>query len=162
MKRTKEIPYTKEELHELFEYDDGVLKHKLARRRVKVGSAVGHITSQGYLKTTIYGKRYFVHRLLWIMFNSSIDRDLVIDHINKDTLDNRIENLRLVTQQENMQNSKGKGYYFDKRHNTYNARIRINGGRIHLGCFKKEHEARLTYLNAKDKYHKYYRSLNEG
>ena len=162
MKHTREIHLTKEELHERFEYDNGVLKNRLAKPRAKVGSAAGSITPQGYLKIGIDRKVYFVHRLVWIMFNGSIDKGLVIDHINKDTLDNRIENLRLVTPLHNLQNQKAKGYYFDKDHNKYRASIMIDGKKIELGYFEKEHEARLAYLNAKDKYHDYYRSLNEG
>jgi hypothetical protein len=46
-------------------------------------------------------------------------------------------------------NENAKGYFFDKRHSTYNSRITINGKRIHLGCFNTPEEAELAYKQAK-------------
>jgi len=153
MTHTRKIPYTKEELHELFEYDKGILKHKVSRGRVKAGSVAGSISSSGYLCTKIDGRVYLVHRLIWLMFNGSIDKNMQIDHINRKPLDNRIQNLRLVTQQQNKFNTKVKGYSFHKLSNKYRARIMIDGEHIHLGLFEKERDAKDAYLKAKEKYH---------
>ena len=54
----------------------------------------------------INGKRYLRHRLIWIFHNGDIPDDLIIDHINGDTLNDQIENLRLVTLEINANNSK--------------------------------------------------------
>lgn len=49
---------------------------------------------------------YSVHRIIWQMFHGDIPEGMVIDHINGDPWDNRITNLRLVTQKQNVQNAK--------------------------------------------------------
>lgn len=51
-------------------------------------------------------KIYSVHRIIWEMFYGDIQKGMVIDHINGDPWDNRIENLRMVTQKQNVQNAK--------------------------------------------------------
>ena len=56
-----------------------------------------------------YGDKVFklyAHRIIWLLNKKNIDSDLEIDHINRNSLDNRIENLRLETKSKNMQNRK--------------------------------------------------------
>jgi len=79
-----------------------------------------------------------------------------VDHINHNTLDNRRNNLRVVTCRQNHFNVKNvRGYYWQKAIRKYHARIQINGKGIHLGYFKTKKEARQAYLKAKKKYHAY-------
>ena len=56
------------------------------------------------------------HRLMWESFISPIDKGMVIDHINEDKLDNRITNLQMITQGENI-----------RKHFAY--RKKINNGK---------------------------------
>ena len=78
---------------------------------------------------------------------------LVIDHINDNPLDNRLENLQLVTTRFNTRktqegySSNYKGVSWDKRNKVWKSSIRINGILIHLGHFKNELEASETYQN---------------
>jgi len=78
-----------------------------------------------------------------------------IDHINRNKLDNRRENLRLVSYSSNANNSEkvinSKGYYWDSQCKQYRSQIRINGKRIHLGSFNSPEEARKAYVEAKNK-----------
>ena len=73
------------------------------------------------------------------------------DHIDHDTLDNRRFNIRIVTNQENQQNNRAKGY--TKRGSKYEARIRVKGILIYLGLFNTRSEARAAYFTAKRIYH---------
>jgi hypothetical protein len=56
-----------------------------------------------YNKPGIKNKHYFrVHRLIWEAFNGTIPDGYVVDHINGDKKDNRLENLQLLTWSENL------------------------------------------------------------
>lgn len=78
---------------------------------------------------------------------------LEIDHINRNKLDNRKENLRFVTHRMNTINRKTKGWY--KRPNgRWSAYIGLSGKMKHLGTFDSEQEAQKVHTEAKDKaYH---------
>lgn len=96
------------------------------------------------------------------------DNNLVVDHINGNTLDNRKCNLRLVTQAQNMLNksssknssSKYLGVYYDKITKKWAAVIGINGKQIHLGVFEREQDAALARDYATKKYYKGFGRLN--
>jgi len=93
---------------------------------------------------------YWLHNRDWDILNSS--RNNAIDHIDGDILNNNIENLRVVTNQENQWNqTRAKGYsYFQGRWQSY---IRIDNKKKHLGYFDNEEDAHNAYLEAKKKYH---------
>ena len=94
---------------------------------------------------------YYAFDQDWDIFNSSTENS--IDHINGNTLDNRISNLRNVTHQHNGFNKNCKGYCYHKQSKKYRAQIGLNGKQKHLGYFDTKEEARQAYLDAKPKYH---------
>lgn len=93
---------------------------------------------------------------------------MVVDHINRDSLDNRKANLRPATRAQNVWNStkrKGgtsryKGVSFKKHNAKWIARIYTKGREIHLGCFENETDAAKAYDNAAKKYHGRFAALN--
>nr|DAT39326.1 MAG TPA: homing endonuclease [Caudoviricetes sp.] len=89
------------------------------------------------------------------MHHGDIPEGLMVDHINLDRSDNRIENLRLVDKSGNMQNSKWRGYFWAKREGKWRAAIQLNGKTKHLGYFDCEQAARDAYLAAKSEMHEY-------
>ena len=139
---------------ELFKYSNGVLFWKEDRRSRKIkGKVAGHIDSTGYVRINTGGKKYLAHRIIYIYHYGDIFSGLSVDHINRVKNDNRIENLRLVTHQENNFNKGAKGYYFMASRNKYIAHIAVNGTKIHLGCYDEEDEAKKAYQDAKYKHH---------
>lgn len=101
-------------------------------------------------------KSKYVHQLVAESFLGHIPcgHKYVIDHINDDTKDNRLENLRVVTQRENTYKTRGKytskykGVSFVKHLNKWRSSIYFNKKRKVLGYFIDEYEAHLAYQNA--------------
>lgn len=116
------------------------------------------VDSNGYLRVTIYNKRNYyktIHQLIAVAFlGHKVDgHKLIVDHINCDKLDNRIENLQIISQRENASkdvkklSSKYVGITYHKKSCKWNSRILINKIRVNLGFFKTELEAHLAYQN---------------
>ena len=108
----------------------------------------------GYNVVNCNGKIYLRHRIIAYSF-LKLDIDNVksfVDHIDQDKLNNNINNLRVVTNQQNTFNTKAKGYYWDKQANKFHAQIRFNKV-INLGLFDTADEAHNAYLQAKLIYH---------
>ena len=80
-------------------------------KNAKQGELVGYIrTSKRGVhrwQTMIKQKSYLCHRIVWELFNGEIPDGMIIDHIDQNPLNNKIENLRCVTNQINLRN-KGK------------------------------------------------------
>jgi len=94
---------------------------------------------------------YFIHHQEWDIHDSSTDNS--IDHIDRDKLNNNIENLRVVTNQQNMWNINAKGFTFNKANGKYQAQIGVDGKKKYLGYFVNEEDAHQAYLLAKAEYH---------
>jgi hypothetical protein len=92
---------------ELFDYRDGKLYwRKRSNSKVAEGSQAGTVNVSGYRVVTINGKKVHAHRLIWLWHGLELPEQ--IDHINGDSLDNRIENLRAAGYCTNAFNSKRK------------------------------------------------------
>lgn len=99
-----------------------------------------------YVHVKIEGRNYFAHRVIYKML-TGIEPGM-IDHIDGDGTNNRIENLRQVTLSQNQQNRKssnplGKGVYSHRR--KFGARICKDGREVFIGLFQTPDEARAAY-----------------
>ena len=98
----KELPSLEVVLREV-EYDSetGEFTYKLGKQgRYKRGG----IAKQKYKRLRIAGKQYTAHRIAWLIHYGEDPREMMVDHISGDTSDNRIDNLRLVTNKQNTWN----------------------------------------------------------
>ena len=107
------------------------------------------------------GKMYMAHRIIFALVYGR-DPGECIDHIDRNSLNNRIENLREVPYSINSMNGvaarKGskaglRGVSWCERDSLWRAGIRVNGKLITLGEYRDKHEAHQAYLAVKDKYH---------
>ena len=153
---------TQEKLKELLHYDPEIglfiRKVKLINS-MKIGDVAGHKTDRDYVRIMVSGQRYQAHRLAWFYVHGVWPKDQ-LDHINHDKADNRIENLRSVTGQENSKNqpiAKNNksgiiGVYWDKQINKWTAKITANKEKIYLGVFVDLFEACCVRKSAENKY----------
>jgi hypothetical protein len=110
--------------------------------------AVNTPEREGYRHGDILGRTYKAHRVAWALYHGEWPADQ-IDHINGDKADNRIANLRVVSNAENNKNTsiskRNKtgvlGVFYDKKNNVYLASICQNAQVINLGRFQTKEEA---------------------
>jgi len=138
--------------------------------QIEIGDLAGYMSqaSQGYYLWLIGYKRklYIAARIIWEMHYGAIPEGIEIDHINGDSLNNKIENLRLankIQQQYNRKisfnNKSGyKGVCWSKSNKKWQAQININDKRKSLGFFDSIEEAKETYNKvAKELYKEFYK-----
>ena len=130
----------RDKLHALFEYRDGVLYNRVNRgRRAKAGQSTGTRDAYGYLVVTIDRKVHKAHRIVYAMFHDEVPA--VLDHINGDPSDNRIENLRPATARQNGYNRKVSAKSTTQVKNVHPLRgkwvalCQANGVRRYLGLY---------------------------
>jgi len=120
----------------------------------------GALYSKGKLKCIRRGERksgiyshHFLHRDI-----ANPDKDMQVDHIDKNPANNCRNNLRICTNAENSRNRSGhntlkkKGVYKSK-YGKYISLITINGIRKYLGIYEKAEDAHIAYCEAAKKYH---------
>ena len=166
---------SQEQVKELFDYaESGNLIRKKAtlgpggQAGRPIGSFLGDTTrpGKGYVATKIKGKHYCVHKLIWLWHYGNMPACL--DHINRNTLDNRIENLRIASASENMMNRKTfknsasgcRGVSWHKKHSKWWAYVDVNKNRRSLGYFDDLELADLVATEARAKFHGQFSVLN--
>jgi len=134
-------------------YEDGKVERFSYNKWFEV---INTAITGGYNTISINGKKIYRHRLIAACFlGLNIDDPTqTVDHINRDRLDNRVDNLRIVTlHQQKFNKGEPKGCTWHKRANKWQSTIQLNGKCIYLGLFNTEAEAHQAYLEAKAEYH---------
>lgn len=113
----------KEYLEKLFKYDTsspsyltrrvavyrGSPTHNNRSVQIEAGTPVGHYRAQQKRKAggwyvKINGTTVGIHKIIYVLFHGTLENGTVIDHVNRDPSDNRVENLRAVPQKINSRN----------------------------------------------------------
>jgi hypothetical protein len=136
----------------------GDLLHKVHRKPDRIGTPTS-TTSGGYAKVafTYQGKLkiFAVHRVIWVMHHGQIPTGLQIDHIDRNPLNYKLSNLRLVSYRENNLNKlrpllhPNQNIIFSEKYQRWEVRSHKDCKRVYVGYFKTEEEARA----ARDKAH---------
>ena len=132
--------------------ETGVFTWKIpTAKKLKPGDVAGCLHKSGYIKIILDGVSYWAHRLAWLYYYKEWPKGETyqIDHINGHRADNRITNLRLVTNMKNARNhilykrntSGTNGVCFNTQSGKWQAYIRINGRQKHLGYFLNYEDA---------------------
>jgi hypothetical protein len=148
-----------DKVHHLFEYKDGDLYWKNSQRPSFNGKKAGYDNGSGYKKLNIDGKQYYAHRIIYLM-QHGVMPDL-LDHIDGDTTNNRIENLRPANTSQNMMNSAKtknsisgcRNVFYSKERNNYAVYITINKKAKYFGAYDDVELASLVADEARRKYH---------
>ena len=147
MSEAKELP-RRAVLNNLFRYHgDGTLTWRYDRgvNGIKAGDPVGQLHRDGYMTVRVgNGGHWRLHRVIWKMHYDS--EPAIIDHIDRDRTNNRIENLRAASRAQNKRNtaasgkrSKFKGVY--PKGDRWQARITMDRKTHYFGTFDTPEEA---------------------
>ena len=146
-------------IRDRFDYRDGKLfyRHDIPTK-MKAGGEAGSYTAR-YGFVTIDRKQYLLHRIIYLWNHGNLPK--MIDHINNDSWDNRIENLRAANSSQNNHNrtinknsSSGvKGVCFHKPSQKYFARIKKNNVYVYMQYFDNLEEATNAIYVAREKIH---------
>ena len=152
---------TKEILNFLFDYKDGELywKFSLSCKSPK-GTIAGSIKHDKYRRIGLNKKSYLAHRLIFMMHYGYMPE--IVDHIDGNRLNNRIENLREATKSQNSHNQKlskkntsgYKNVTWNERKEKWLVNVRVHSMDFHIGYFDDIELADLAAQEARDKYHK--------
>lgn len=147
-------------LHAIVDDDDfaALAKHKWTAQFNKSRTVV-------YAIRESRAGRVYMHRLL-----AGAGRGEVVDHVNRNGLDNRRKNLRLVTRGQNKLNSPlpknnksgFRGVTFDAKKNRWRAFIGYGGALHYLGSFENVEDAARAYDEAATLHHGEFANLNLG
>lgn len=144
-----------------FDEKNGVFVWKFNRGgKAQKGSIAGGVDSKGYRQIRIDGTLYLAHRLVWLItYGEWPEHD--IDHVDRNPLNIRPENLRKCSDHENQQNvaprkdnkSGVAGVYFYEKSKKWKAHITFKGRTLHLGTFSTFEDAVEARLKAKRDLH---------
>lgn len=140
---------TQDQLKKLFYYQDGNLYNKAKRSRTSLADQkAGAVNKQGRVYVKINGKSYLLHRLIFLYHHGWIPQ--MIDHKDTNPLNNKIENLRACSREQNNSNRAAsktnklgiKGVYLHRDGVRYQVNVRANNKLHYGGLFNSLEEAK--------------------
>ena len=140
-------------LKTVFDYKDGVLYWQ------KTGKKAGTLHHTGYTQISVNRKLYNAHRLIFMLHHGWLPE--VIDHIDGNRANNKIDNLRPASWSQNLQNMKlrptnksgCKNVSWSKEKCKWVVQLNVNKQRRFVGFFDDLEFADLVATEARSKYH---------
>ena len=135
---------------------DRLIEDKLGRKRFWKGKPLKPLNcGKGYLAVNLNNdKRMYIHVLVAMGFagHEPNGHKVVVDHINGDKKDNRLENINVTTQRQNVLKgdvckSEYPGTYYCTQTNKWRARKMIDGKRYNVGYYETQKEAFYAYID---------------
>lgn len=160
MKRARALLFS--EVDRVFELVNGILWRReytskrgwrIPRKPVKNYTTPNSGTRCRYIAIYVNDRLDLVHRILWVLYHKkNIPENMFIDHIDGNTSNNSIDNLRLTDNRGNCQNKKNHrdGHLVGTKlrpSGKWVARITIDRKQIHIGTFTTKEQAHEAYLN---------------
>lgn len=165
-KLIRKTSITQARLKELVHYEPtaGVFTRKVALSNGSggLGTVLGKVMNAGYLRASVNGVSYLLHRLAFL-YMTGLWPEIDVDHVNGIRTDNRWKNLRSVDRRTNSENRREvmpgkKGGNLLGTHkcskNRWQSSITTKGSLRYLGTFETEEAAHQAYLKAKRSLHK--------
>jgi len=151
---------TQQDVKSLFDYDPktGICTWKVHRLKAGPGDPIDerYVYRDGYIVISVKGKAQMLHRLIHLWMTGEHPKQQ-IDHIDGDKLNNRWENLRDVSQYENLcnkehveakrKNPAPRGVRKESK-NSWSATVTVDGKKLHIGRFDSVEKAEQAYLQA--------------
>ena len=145
-------------LRSLFDYDPitGSLLNKRLNKPAGFVLGGGNSTKKHWA-VKVDGYVYTMQRVIWMWVYGEDPQELMVDHIDRDSLNNKLDNLRLVTRAQNRENSKlnknnSSGYrYVYRMGKKWQAKIKIDGKIRSIGVFltpEEAYQAAITRLGS--------------
>lgn len=138
--------------------ETGHFRWAVGSSRRAAGEIAGSVDRKGHRRIRIGGKKHSAHRLAWLWQYGEWPAGQV-DHVNHNPDDNRIENLRVVSNQENHKNRKRPlqnrgiaGVYWKARDQKWSAEIKSAGKTKSLGQYNSYFDACCARKAAEMKY----------
>jgi hypothetical protein len=149
-----------------YDPETGAMVWIKSKKKVIVGNEVGNTPKRPelYRASNFEYTKFLVHRMAWSMVHGTIPDGMQVDHINGSRHDNRIANLRLVTNSQNGENkhkamahSKSGilGVSWDRGMGKWVARIKDGTKYRVIGYYTDKHEAGKSYQSVKSQIHTY-------
>lgn len=139
-------------LHDNYSYNNGGLYRLKSKTRWKKGHRIGTIGKRGYETHYLFGKRWYIHQLIYLYHHKILP--VLIDHRDTNKINNHIDNLRegnKILNGINMDNPHKDNQLgvlgVIKRKDTGKFLAQFQGKR--LGEFKTLEEAKYCYDSAK-------------
>ena len=166
MSKVKPIP---PEIVDYLDYnpETGVFTWKTTPKGgIKVGRKAGCKEINGYCSIQFKRKIYRAHRLAYFIYHGVDPLEKQIDHIDGNRFNNKIDNLRLATNSQNLRNRSFQknnktgiiGVYWCNTYKKWVARITYKNKMVFLGRFNDKEEAKDVRIAAEKKYFGEYRN----